>query len=139
MPLSFIKKGFIKKGIAILALSSIYTSAHADIVSELRDAAKLSEEYRELTINCYIDAKLFKQKAWKKEACSDYKVMAKTQLQAYRRSVQHKTKQFREFMHNDEPSIRRIKKGLKQLAIIQFNLENIRSGSKKIKMAVKSK
>lgn len=46
--------------ICFLVASLVCSSAIADEVSDLRDMAKLSEEYRDLSIDCLVEMKVKK-------------------------------------------------------------------------------
>ncbi|MGR6840054.1 hypothetical protein ACU5DF_13410 [Aliivibrio wodanis] len=53
----------------LLVASLVCGSAIADEVSDVRDMAKLSEEYRGLSIDCLVEMKVKKMKGWASDSC----------------------------------------------------------------------
>jgi len=119
----------------LLVASLVCGSAIADEVSDVRDMAKLSEEYRGLSIDCLVEMKVKKMKGWASDSCEEYKKFAKHDLQTYKAEIKKTTSSFVAYSKSEDVSIRRVKRGLKQLFIIQSNMESIDKISKKIKVA----
>ncbi|KJG36575.1 hypothetical protein UA32_16365 [Photobacterium angustum] len=118
-----------------LVASLVCSSAIADEVSDLRDMAKLSEEYRDLSIDCLVEMKVKKMNGWASDNCNEYKDFAKNDLQTYKVKIKKTTSSFVEYSKSENVSMRKVKRGLKQLFIIQSNMDSIDKIRKKIKVA----
>ncbi len=114
------------------------TGLVADEVSDLRDMARTSGDHREVTIDCLIEVKINKANGWKSEECLKYKHFAVNELQAFKSNIKAATSAFKVYSKSGSASKNRIKRGLKQLIIIQENMESIGSLSSKIKSESKT-
>ena len=123
-----------------LALCALMYSAlsGADEVSDLRDMARLSDDHRELTIDCLIEMKIEKGSGWKSEECLRFKDYSKNELQVFKSNIKAATSAFKVYSKSGSASKNRIKRGLKQLIIIQVNMESIGGISAKIKAESKT-
>ena len=104
-------------------------------VSQLRDIAREVEDHRDLTIDCLIEIKLSKQKGWGSEQCLRYQSFAKSTLPAFQSKVKAAATLFNNYSKSTSASKRRVKRGLKELLIIQEGMLSIKSISNKIKNA----
>ena len=132
------RENLMNKALVGLIMMLVSGVSCADAVDSLQDASKQSKKIRDLTIDCYVEVKISKAKGWKTDECREYKIMSKTELKAFRNSVKRYTNDFREQSKNKDLSIRRIKRGLKKLMIIQSNMESVGAINKKIKKLAKS-
>jgi hypothetical protein len=114
------------------------TGLIADEVSDLRDMARISGDYRELTIDCLIEVKINRANGWKSEECLKYKHFSENELQAFKSNIKTSTSAFTAYSKSGSASKNRIKRGLKQLIIIQENMESIGGLSAKIKSKSKT-
>ena len=105
----------------------------ADEVSDLRDLARLSQDHRELAIDCLIEVKTNKANGWEGEACEKYKKFSTTGLQAFKVETEIATSAFKAYSKSNGSTKNRVKRGLKQLVLIQENAESIRNVTGKIK------
>jgi len=105
----------------------------ADEVSDLRDLARLSQDHRELSIDCLIEVKTNKANGWEGEVCEKYKKFSTTGLQSFKVETEAATSAFKEYSKSDGATKNRVKRGLKQLVLIQENAEGIRNITSKIK------
>ena len=80
-----------------LALCALMYSAlsGADEVSDLRDMARLSEDHRELTIDCLIELKTEKASGWKSEECLKFKEFSTNELQVFKSNIKATTSAFK--------------------------------------------
>jgi len=109
----------------------------ADEVSDLRDLARLSQDQRELAIDCLIEVKTNKANGWEGEACEKYKKFSTTGLQAFKVETEMATSAFKAYSKSNGATKNRVKRGLKQLVLIQENSESIRNIAGKIKAELK--
>ena len=65
------------------ALLSGCSMMDKDEINDLQEMAALSDEYKDITLNCLVEMKLQKSKGWDSESCEVYKVIAKTDIQKY--------------------------------------------------------
>ncbi len=123
-----------------LALCALLCSALsvADEVSDLRDMARLSDDHRELTIDCLIEIKIDKASGWESDECLKYKHFSVNELQVFKSNIKTATSAFKVYSKSVSASKSRIKRGLKQLIIIQENMESIGGLSAKIKTESKT-
>ena len=123
-----------------LALCALLCSALsvADEVSNLRDMARLSDDHRELTIDCLIEMKIDKAVGWESDECLKYKHFSANELQVFKSNIKTATSAFKVYSKSGNASKNRIKRGLKQLIIIQENMESIGGLSAKIKTESKT-
>ena len=109
----------------------------ADEVSDLRDLARLSQDHRELAIDCLIEVKTNKANGWEGEACEKYKKFSTTGLQPFKVETEMATSAFKAYSKSNGATKNRVKRGLKQLVLIQENSESIRNIAGKIKAELK--
>ncbi len=114
------------------------TGLLADEVSDLRDMARTSGDHRELTVDCLIEVKINKANGWKSDECLKYKHFSVNELQAFKSSIKTATSAFMVYSKSGSASKNRIKRGLKQLIIIQENMKSIGDLSAKIKSESKT-
>ena len=119
----------------LLVASFVSVSALADEVGDLRDMAKLSEEYRDLSIYCLVEMKVKKINGWASDSCEEYKKFSKNDLQKYKNEMKNTTSSFVAYSKSKDVSVRRVKRGLKQLLIIQSNMDSMDKINKQIKVA----
>lgn len=122
-----------------LALATLLcsTASIADEVGDLRGMARVSEDHKELTIDCLIEMRISKGNGWESEECSKYKHFSANELQEFKSKIKMTTSAFKEYSKSGDVSIKRIKRGLKQLIIIQENMKSIGGLSAKIKTGSK--
>lgn len=72
---------------------------------------------------------------WASDNCNEYKYFAKNDLQTYKVKIKKTTSSFVEYSKSENVSMRKVKRGLKQLFIIQSNMDSIDKIRKKIKVA----
>jgi hypothetical protein len=122
----------IRMLLAIVAIASCSTS-FADEVGKLRDMARASDDYRELAIDCLIEMKIDKSSGWESQECAKYKHFSVNELQAFKSEINAAVLAFKAYSKSGEASKNRVKRGLKQLIIIQENMGSVGDISKKIK------
>ena len=122
---------------AVVAITCC-SASFADEVGKLRDMAKDSEEYRELAIDCLIEIKINTSSGWESQECTKYKRFSVTELQAFKSEIKEATHAFKSYSKSGESSKKRIKRGLKQLILIQENMESIGNISANIKNETKT-
>ena len=118
-------------GLLLLVFSSGF--ATADEVDNLRDMARKTKDYLDISIECQVEVRVAKSAAWESEPCRAYKTFAKIDLPLFRAKIKAATASFVTYSKSSEASKRRIKRGLKQLLIIQINMEGIDRVGQKIK------
>jgi hypothetical protein len=136
-----IKNGdvLVKVRVCLALVTLLFGSAlSADEVGDLRDIARLSEDYRELTVDCLIEIKIDKAKGWVSEECERYKHFSAGELHDFKVEIKKATSAFKEYSKSGSASKNRIKRGLKQLILIQENMESVGEISDKIKVESKS-
>jgi hypothetical protein len=127
----------VKMFIAVAAFACCSTS-FADEVGKLRDMARASEEYRELTIDCLIEMRINNSNGWESSECVEYKHFSLTELQVFKSEIKSATLAFKAYSKSGDASKSRVKRGLKHLIIIQENMESIGNISNKIKSESKT-
>ena len=95
--------------------------------------SKVSQDHRELAIDCLIEVKTNKANGWEGEACEKYKKFSTTGLQAFKVEAEIATSAFKAYSKSNGATKNRVKRGLKQLVLIQENAESIRNVTGKIK------
>ncbi len=121
--------------VVFLPLMSV--SVKADVIDDLRALKHSARDYRELTVDCLVEVKLFKAKGWGSSECEKYEEFSKKSLHEFKAEVKGTTQEFVASVRKKELSMRRTKRGMKYLMIIKSNSENISTLSKGIKLAVK--
>ena len=118
-----------------LALCALLCSALsvADEVSDLRDMARASDDDRAIAIDCLIEIKIDKANGWKSEECLKYRYYSTNKLQAFKSDIKTAISAFKVYSKSGSANKNRIKRGLKQLIIIQENMKSIGDLSVKIK------
>lgn len=122
----------IRMFVAIAAFVCCSASV-ADEVGMLRDLAKTSEDYRELSIDCLIEMKVDKASGWESEECAKYKHFSVSELQVFKSEINNAVIAFKAYSKSGDASKSRIKRDLKQLIKIQENMKSIDNISTKIK------
>ncbi|MEJ2610172.1 MAG: hypothetical protein P8179_08810 [Candidatus Thiodiazotropha sp.] len=122
----------IRMLLAVVAIAG-YSTSFADEVGKLRDMARSSDEYKELAIDCLIELKTDQSGGWESQECAKYKHFSVNELQAFKSEINTAALAFKVYVKSGEASKNRVKRGLKQLFIIQENMGSIGNISTKIK------
>ena len=119
------------------ALLSGCSMMDKDEIDDLQEMAALSDEYKDITLNCLVEMKLQKSKGWDSESCEVYKVIAKTDIQKYAYDIKITAAAFARYAKSEGVDEQDIRKGFKELFIIETNFNAIKELSKTIQLATK--
>jgi len=106
-------------------------------IDNLEEMADLSEEYKDITLNCLVEMKLQKSQGWNSKNCEAYKVIAKTDIQKYAYDIKITTAAFARFAKTQGVDPEEVRKGFKELFTIETNFNAIKTLSKTIQLATK--
>ena len=106
-------------------------------IDDLQEMAALSNEYKDIALNCLVEMKLQKNKGWESESCNIYKVIAKTDIQKYAYDIKITAAAFARYAKSEDANEEDIRKGFKELFTIETNFNAIKELSKTIQLATK--
>jgi len=129
----------MKKGIICLlgALLSGCSMMHSDEVNDLKNMAAISDDYKDITLNCLVEMKLQKKQGWQSEDCKIYQKIAKTDIQKYAYKMKITTASFARYAKTQGVDTEEVRKGFKELFTIETNFNAIKTLSKTIQLATK--
>ncbi|TEW49260.1 hypothetical protein [Psychromonas algicola] len=119
------------------ALLSGCSMMDKDEIDDLQEMAELSNEYKDITLNCLVEMKLQKSKGWDSESCEVYKVIAKTDIQKYAYDIKITAAAFARYAKSEGVDQSNVRKGFKELFTIETNFNAIKELSKTIQLATK--
>jgi len=129
----------MRKGMICLlgALLSGCSMMHSDEVNDLKKMASISDNYKEITLNCLVEMKLQKSQGWHSKDCKAYQQIAKTDIQQYAYKVKITTASFARYARTEGVDAEEVRKGFKELFTIETNFNAIKMLSKTIQLATK--
>ena len=129
-----LSKCILNEKTIFLALATlIFSSASvANEIGKLREMTRITESYKELSIDCLTEIIINKASGQESGECEKYKHFALNELQSFESEVTATLNTFTAYSKPGNVSKRKFKRGLKQLLIIQENMESIVSISTKI-------
>lgn len=108
-----------------------------DEVDDLQKMVKLSDEYKNMAIDCLVEIKINKNTAWDSKNCQLYRETAKGSTKKHTYGIKATTAAFARYTKSDGANEEDIKKGFKKLFIIETNFNSIKELSKTIQLAIK--